>query len=80
MRQWLESSTATASRVYANPLGYPIGSQTYPHRALIADGKFADLLKQMKDIGIERIELCSAFGYNEFVEARRRERNQEDHQ
>ena len=50
----------------ANPLGLPIGSQTYPHRALIADGKFADLLKQMKDIGIERIELCSAMGYNEF--------------
>jgi sugar phosphate isomerase/epimerase len=58
--------SATASRVYANPLGYPIGSQTYPHRAMIADGKFADLLKQMKDIGIERIELCSAIGYNEF--------------
>jgi len=51
----------------ANPLGLPIGSQTYPHRALIADGKFGDLLKQMKDIGIERIELCSAIGYNEFA-------------
>ena len=35
---------ATAGSVLANPLGYPIGSQTYPHRALIADGKFADLL------------------------------------
>lgn len=58
--------SATASRVYANPLGYPIGSQTYPHRQMIVDGKFADLLKQMKDIGIERIELCSAIGYNEF--------------
>ena len=58
---------ATAGSVLANPLGYPIGSQTYPHRALIADGKFADLLKQMKDIGIERIELCSAIGYNEFA-------------
>jgi sugar phosphate isomerase/epimerase len=57
---------ATANKLYANPLGIPIGSQTYPHRALIADGKFADLLKQMKDIGIERIELCSAIGYNEF--------------
>jgi sugar phosphate isomerase/epimerase len=56
----------TADKLFANPLGMPIGSQTYPHRALIADGKFADLLKQMKDIGIERIELCSAIGYNEF--------------
>ena len=58
---------ATAGKLYANPLGFPIGSQTYPHRAMIADGKFADLLKQMKDIGIERIELCSAIGYNEFA-------------
>ncbi len=57
----------TADKLYANPLGIPIGSQTYPHRAMIADGKFADLLKQMKDIGIERIELCSAIGYNEFA-------------
>lgn len=56
----------TADKLYANPLGIPIGSQTYPHRAMIADGKFADLLKQMKEIGIERIELCSAIGYNEF--------------
>src|SRR3982750_4028860 len=55
-----------ASTTHANPLGLPIGSQTYPHRAMIAGGKFADLLKQMKDIGIERIELCSAIGYNEF--------------
>jgi sugar phosphate isomerase/epimerase len=58
---------ATADKLYANPLGIPIGSQTYPHRAMIADGKFADLLKQMKDIGIERIELCSAIGYNDFA-------------
>ena len=42
-------------RLHANPLGSPIGSQTYPHRAMIADGNFADLLKQMKaEIGIER--------------------------
>ena len=30
------SSAETAS---ATPLGLPIGSQTYPHRAMIADGK-----------------------------------------
>jgi sugar phosphate isomerase/epimerase len=58
---------ATAANLEANPLGYPIGSQTYPHRALIADGKFADLCKQLKDIGVERLELCSAIGYNEFA-------------
>ncbi len=58
---------ATAANLEANPLGYPIGSQTYPHRALIADGKFADLCKQLKDIGVERLELCSPLGYNEFA-------------
>jgi sugar phosphate isomerase/epimerase len=51
----------------ANPLGLPIGSQTYPHRQLIKDGDFAGLLKTLKDIGIERIELCSPFGYADFA-------------
>jgi sugar phosphate isomerase/epimerase len=50
----------------ANPLGLPIGSQTYPHRQMIKDGDFAGLLKTLKEIGVERIELCSAFGYAEF--------------
>jgi sugar phosphate isomerase/epimerase len=58
---------AGATRLYANPFGWPIGSQTYPHRQMIVDGKFADLLKQLKDIGVERIELCSALGYKEFA-------------
>src|SRR5436190_21464503 len=51
----------------ANPLGLPIGSQTYPHRQMIKDGDFAGLLKTLKAIGVERIELCSAFGYAEFA-------------
>ena len=51
----------------ANPLGLPIGSQTYPHRAMIKDGNFAGLLKELKDIGVERIELCSAMGYTDFA-------------
>jgi len=51
----------------ANPLGWPIGSQTYPHRQLIKDGDFAGLLKTLKGIGVERIELCSPFGYAEFA-------------
>ena len=55
------------STLRANPLGMPIGSQTYPHRAMIKDGNFADLLKQLKDIGVERIELCSALGYTDFA-------------
>jgi sugar phosphate isomerase/epimerase len=51
----------------ANPLGMPIGSQTYPHRTMISSGNFADLCKQLKDLGVERLELCSAIGYNEFA-------------
>jgi sugar phosphate isomerase/epimerase len=50
-----------------NPLGLPIGSQTYPHRQMIRDGDFAGLLKTLKDIGVDAIELCSPFGYAEFA-------------
>jgi sugar phosphate isomerase/epimerase len=55
-----------ADRLHANPLGLPIGSQTYPHRALIKEGRFADLLTTLKGIGVETIELCSPIGYGEF--------------
>src|SRR5262245_21516921 len=51
----------------ANPLGRPIGSQTYPHRAMINDGNFAELLQTLKAIGVERIELCSPLGYSDFA-------------
>ena len=57
---------AGVATLEAKPLGLPIGSQTYPHRAMITEGKFAELLKTLRDAGIERIELCSAIGYKEF--------------
>ena len=50
----------------ANPLGLPIGSQTYPHRVRIACGDFVGLLKDMKAIGIEVIELCDPWHYADF--------------
>jgi sugar phosphate isomerase/epimerase len=53
---------ANSGTLSANPLGLPIGSQTYPHRAMIAEGKFADLLKQLKSIGVDQIELCGFLG------------------
>src|SRR4051794_30798840 len=59
------ATTGVALR--ANPLGLPIGSQTYPHRQMIKDGNFADLLQTLKEIGVERIELCSALGYADFA-------------
>lgn len=58
---------AGATKLFANPLGLPIGSQTYPHRQMIVDGNFAGLLKTLKEIGVDRIELCSALGYKEFA-------------
>src|SRR6187401_936665 len=71
-REFLEKSTvgagvagllaATAGTLSANPLGLPIGSQTYPHRALIAEGKFADVLRELKSIGVDQIELCGFLG------------------
>ena len=53
---------ANAGTLSANPLGLPIGSQTYPHRALIAEGKFADVLRELKSIGVDQIELCGFLG------------------
>lgn len=53
-------------KVRANPLGLPIGSQTYPHRAMLKED-FPGLLKQFAALGIQRIELCSPFGYAEFA-------------
>jgi sugar phosphate isomerase/epimerase len=58
---------AGVAELRANPLGLPIGSQTYPHRAMINDGNFAGLLKTLKEIGVDTIELCSPIGYAEFA-------------
>jgi sugar phosphate isomerase/epimerase len=45
----------------------PIGCQTWPHREMIRDGHFAGLLRTLKGIGVEAIELCSPFGYPDFA-------------
>lgn len=50
----------------ANPLGLPIGSQTYPHRQRIKDGDFAGLCRDLKALGVGSIELCSP-AYGEFA-------------
>lgn len=49
----------------ANPLGLPIGSQMWPHRARIGESGYAGLaavLGDMKAIGIETVELISPSG------------------
>ena len=58
---------AGVAELRANPLGLPIGSQTYPHRAMIKEGNFPGLLKTLADIGVRTIELCSPIGYADFA-------------
>jgi sugar phosphate isomerase/epimerase len=55
-----------ASTVSANPLGLPMGSQTWPVRTMI-EQDFPGTLKQLSDIGIQSIELCSPFSYKQFA-------------
>ena len=57
---------AGVAELRANPLGLPIGSQTYPHRQMIKDGNFAGLAKILADIGVQSVEMCSP-GYAEFA-------------
>jgi sugar phosphate isomerase/epimerase len=46
----------------ANPLGMPIGCQTWPVRELIAKD-FPGTIKQLAAAGFQTIELCSPVGY-----------------
>ena len=59
----LVSTGALALR--ANPLGLPIGSQTYPHRQRIRNGDFAGVCQDLAALGVGIVELCSP-GYSEF--------------
>ena len=58
---------AGAADLGANPLGLPIGSQTYPHRQMIKDGNFAGLAKTLAEMGVQTVEMCSPFGYSDFA-------------
>lgn len=52
---------AGATKVLANPLGLPIGSQTWPTRPMLKD--FPAYVAKMAGIGVTRLELCSPIGY-----------------
>src|SRR5215212_10590403 len=75
-RDFLKQSAATsaaaaflpiaAREMQMNPVGLPIGSQTYPHRQQIKEGDFAGLCRDMAALGIGIIELCSP-AYAEFA-------------
>ena len=51
-----------ALNLQANPLGLPIGCQTWPVRAMI-EKDFPGTIKQLADAGFQTVELCSPVGY-----------------
>jgi sugar phosphate isomerase/epimerase len=57
---------AQGAELEASPLGLPIGSQTWPHREAMKRD-LRGLLKQLADLGVRQIELCSPLGYEEFA-------------
>ena len=69
-RQFFAHSTAATisalaagdSLLRADPLGMPIGCQTYPVRKSIARD-FPGTIKQLAAAGFQSIELCSPVGY-----------------
>jgi sugar phosphate isomerase/epimerase len=56
--------SAGVLKLHANPLGLPIGCQTWPVRDMIAKD-FPGTLKQLSDAGFQSIELCSPVGYDD---------------
>jgi len=55
-------SSVRALKLRANPLGMPIGCQTWPVREMIAKD-FAGAIKQLSAAGFQSVELCSPVGY-----------------
>jgi sugar phosphate isomerase/epimerase len=59
----LGAAFSTGGRMlHANPLGLPIGCQTWPVREMIAKD-FRGTLKELSAAGFQTIELCSPVGY-----------------
>jgi len=56
--------SAGALELRANPLGMPIGCQTWPVRDMIAKD-FPGTIKQLAGAAFQTIELCSPVGYND---------------
>lgn len=69
-REFVKAASASAvilmaeGLLNANPLGIPIGCQTWPVRDMIAKD-FPGTLKQLAAIGFQSIEMCSPAGYAE---------------
>lgn len=54
--------SAAGLKLHANPLGMPIGCQTWPVRKMI-EKDFPGTLKTLATAGFQSIELCSPVGY-----------------
>ena len=70
-RQFIKQAATSAAaasllsatlELHANPLGLPIGCQTWPVRDSIAKD-FPGTVKQLAIVGFQNIELCSPVGY-----------------
>ena len=71
MRGAAATALLTGTRyLSANPLGLPIGCQTYPVRASISKD-FVGAMKGLRAAGFTQIELCSPYGYDEFSSLRK---------
>ena len=80
-RELLALLAIGARALRADPLGLPIGSQTYPFRQRIREGDFAGVCKDLAALGVGIIELCSP-GYSEFsslTDAKQTRKIIEDH-
>jgi hypothetical protein len=61
----LSAALTTGVRIlHADPLGLPIGCQTWPVRAMIAKD-FRVTLRELAAAGFQTIELCSPVGYSD---------------
>jgi sugar phosphate isomerase/epimerase len=70
-RDFVKTTAATAAaglvlanglELHANPLGLPIGCQTWPVRQMIAKD-FPGTIRTLAQAGFQNIELCSPVGY-----------------
>jgi sugar phosphate isomerase/epimerase len=61
----LSTGAGGALELRANPLGLPLGCQTWPVREMIAKD-FPGTIKQLAAAGFQSIELCSPMGYAEY--------------
>ena len=57
--------SAGAMELYANPLGLPIGCQTWPVRQALGKD-FPGTIKELAAAGFQNVELCSPVGYAEY--------------